>query len=188
MNAAHLVRHARRSSHLTQRALAARVRVHQPAIAVIEAGTHDTRVDQLDRILAGTGHRLSTLPTWAATAAETGEVLFDALRDGSGEDRAFRALIGFSDGLTAQDAPLRVALCVTPPASCGDRRFDAALAAICEHHLKGLPTPAWVHDPDLTLADPWIVDRYARPDIAEHTPPALRRHGVLLDAGELASV
>lgn len=90
-------------------------------------------------------------------------------------------LIGLSDGLAAIDeGALRVSLCVAEPAFTGDARFDAALAALTEHHLAGLPVPRWVDGPRRFLAEAWVVDRYALDDIAARTPAAFLRHGVHL--------
>jgi transcriptional regulator with XRE-family HTH domain len=188
MTAGTLLRSARRSRHLTQRELAARAGVHQPAVADIERGRKDTRVGQLERLLRATGHRLTTLPTWAATAAETAEIVSEALDAPDGEELAFRALIAFSDGLAAQEPALRVALCAAEPAPSGDARFDAAIAAVAEHHLARLTKPAWLAGPTRHLTEIWVVDPHAGDDIAELAPPAFRRRGVLLDAAELASV
>ena len=66
-------------------------------------------------------------------------------------------------------------------------RFDAAVAAVVEHHLApfGLPIPAGVNDPSRTLTAPWS----ATPGVADdEVPHAFRRHGVLLAASEMASV
>jgi hypothetical protein len=100
---------------------------------------------------------------------------------------AFRALIGLSDDLAGASPPLRVALCVTPPAPCGDVRFDAAVAAVVEHHLTkdGLPIPDWVHEPARSLEEPWAVSPYTEPS---EVPICFERHGVLLAASELESV
>jgi predicted transcriptional regulator len=58
MDAARTLRDARRRAGLTQRALATRTRIPQPAIARIERGTVVPRVDTLDRLLAGCGEQL----------------------------------------------------------------------------------------------------------------------------------
>lgn len=60
--AARMLRHARRSAGLTQRALAARTGVPQETIARIEAGRSDPRVETLDRLLEGCGYGLEHLP------------------------------------------------------------------------------------------------------------------------------
>ena len=189
MGAATLLRQARLSIAVSQRELAQRAGVAQPAVAVVERSHRDPSVGTLEHLLRSAGHRLITIPTWATTAAEAA----DELRQAVGSDRqtrALRLLIGFSDGLAAQSPDVRVALCVTRPASCGDRRIDAALAGLVEHHLApgGLPIPAWVSEPERSLADEWVVDPYAADDIAAVAVPALHRHGVLLAKSELASV
>lgn len=59
MNAAHLVRTARRRGGLTQSQLAARVGTSQPVISAYEHGARDPSIETLRRIVAGTGSRLS---------------------------------------------------------------------------------------------------------------------------------
>lgn len=187
MTAATLLRQSRRAEGLTQRDLAQRAGVHQPAIADIERHAHDTRVDQLDTVLAAAGRGLFALPTRARSAADWGDVIYDELRAAGGDSRAFRALIALSDDLAALSGALRVALSVAPPALCGDGRFDAAIAAVVEHRLAedGLPIPSWVDEPERQLAEPWVVSRFTDPSTV---PAAFRRHGVLLAVTELGSV
>ena len=60
--AARMLRHARRSARLTQRALAAKTGVPQETIARIEAGRADPRISMLDRLLEGCGYGLEHLP------------------------------------------------------------------------------------------------------------------------------
>jgi transcriptional regulator with XRE-family HTH domain len=60
--AARMLRHARRSAGLTQRALGAKTRVPQETIARIEAGRADPRVETLDRLLEGCDFGLEHLP------------------------------------------------------------------------------------------------------------------------------
>ena len=60
MDPARTLRDARRRAGLTQRALASRSGIPQPAIARIERGTVVPRVDTLDRLLAGCGEQLGT--------------------------------------------------------------------------------------------------------------------------------
>ncbi len=188
MTTARLVREARRGSGLSQRALAAKAGIHQPALADIERSAHDTRGDQLDRIVNAAGYRLAVLPTSAHSVADWADLVYQELRSSRGsEEVAFRALIGLSNDLLAVSKPLRVALCVTPPAPCGDPRFDAAIAAVVDHHLSSahLPVPDWVRQPSRVLTEPWHVSRFAAPD---SVPAAFRRHGVFLAGSELESV
>ena len=186
--AGRLLRQARRGSALTQRELSRRAQIAQPSIATLESGAHVPLVDRLDDLVARAGHRLVVLPTRASTASDIADAVYEALRSGN-RRRARRLLVQLNDDLASERGAVRVALAVTPPAPTGDRRFDAYIAALVDHHLsrKRLPIPEWVHEPDRFLDEPWTVDRFADPDIESATPPAFRRHGVLLDRADLAS-
>jgi len=59
MDVGRTLREARRSARVSQRELAMRTDVLQPAIARIEGGTVIPRVDTLDRLLAGCGMALA---------------------------------------------------------------------------------------------------------------------------------
>lgn len=61
-NAASHVNQARRAAGLSQRGLAARSGVPQPAIARIERGHQDPRADTLERLLAACGFELRLGP------------------------------------------------------------------------------------------------------------------------------
>jgi predicted transcriptional regulator len=58
MNAATTLRNARRAAGLSQRELARRAHVAQPAVARIEAGGVVPRVDTLEHLLRACGHTL----------------------------------------------------------------------------------------------------------------------------------
>jgi transcriptional regulator with XRE-family HTH domain len=185
---AQLIRGARRESNLTQQALAERSGATQPSIADIERSAHDTRVENLERLLAAAGHRIIILPTLARTVAEWGDdIRAELCSEHPREDVAFRSLIGLSDDLASAPKTIRTALCVTSPVNTGDVRFDAAIAAVVDHHLSSdrLPVPEWVQGPSKILTDPWRVSRFT--DDAD-VPAAFRRHGVYLAASELVSV
>lgn len=62
VDAANLLRYARRRAGLTQRELSARAGVAQPAIARIERGSVSPRLDTLDRLLSATGHGVELTP------------------------------------------------------------------------------------------------------------------------------
>lgn len=188
MTTAQLVREARRGGGLSQRALAAKVGITQPSLADIERSAHDTRVASLDRLIGAAGYRLFLLPTTSSSAASWANAIYDELRSARHSERvAFRALIGLSDELAAASGPLRVALCVAAPASTGDARYDAAIAAIVDYHLTRdrLPRPDWVREPSRVLDTAWEVSPYT--DISD-VPAVFRRHGVLLAKSELSSV
>jgi transcriptional regulator with XRE-family HTH domain len=188
MTTAQLVREARRGSGLTQRELASRAGFTQPALADIERSAHDTRGGALSRLVGAAGYGLFVLPTTARCAAAWADLIYQELRSPRrSEEVAFRALIGLNDDLVSVSESLRVALCVAPPAPCGDLRFDAGVAGVVDYHLSKaqLPVPSWVREPSRVLKETWFVSPYT--DLAE-VPTAFRRHGVRLAESELASV
>lgn len=184
-----LLRSARWCGGLSQRELALRAGDHQPTIAAIEAGRRDVRVGHPERLVARAGCRLSLIPTTAAPVAEVAAGIAEWLATGD-VDSAWRAFIQANDDLAAAPADVRVALCVCQPTPTGDPRFDAALAALVDHHLSGagLPVPAWVDDSSRFLAEPWSPDMFGPrgPDL--DVPEAFARHGVLIAASELEGV
>jgi transcriptional regulator with XRE-family HTH domain len=157
MTTAQLIRGARRESNLTQQALADRSGATQPSIADIERSAHDTRVENLERLLAAAGHRIIALPTLARTVAEWGDYIRAELcTERHSEEIAFRSLVGLSDDLASAPETIRTALCVTSPVNTGDVRFDAAIAAVVDHHLSSanLPVPEWVRLPTTRKSPP----------------------------------
>ena len=62
MGAARLLRYARRTAGLSQRELARRAGVPQPAIARVESGRTVPRADTLERLLHACGVRLELAP------------------------------------------------------------------------------------------------------------------------------
>lgn len=188
MTVAQLLRETRRAKGWTQRQLATRAHMTQPALAAIESSAHDTRGSTLERLISVAGYGLFVLPTTGQSAAHWADEIYQELRSSRrSEAVAFRAIIGLSDDLIAADPDVRVALCVAPPPPCGDRRFDAVVAAVVEHHLQplNLPIPAWVHEGHRLLESPWFATRDANEN---EVPAAFLRHGVYLAASELASV
>lgn len=188
--AAKLLKETRLASGLSTRSLARQAGTAPARLSEIERSVHDPSVGTLDRVLRSTGWQLVAVPSRAPTAATTALAISEFGTDGArGEERAFRALLSLSDGLSDAVPEVRVALCVAPAPTTGDARFDAAVAAVVEYHLvnAGLPVPAWVLEPSRSLSDPWVPDPYAGPDIADAAPEPFRRRGVLLAERELAS-
>ena|SRR5437870_4111543 len=88
MDAARVLRYARRRAALTQRELAAKAGIAQPTIARIESGAMVPRVDTLDRLLEACGMGLEVEP-----------------RPGIGEDRTLPAeLLAMSPARRARHA------------------------------------------------------------------------------------
>jgi len=75
------------------------------------------------------------------------------------------------------------------PRPTGDRRVDAALAALGEHLARrdGWPTPAWVRDPDLEAVPWWFVTalRGLHPRALVESPLSFRKRGIFITSGAL---
>jgi transcriptional regulator with XRE-family HTH domain len=84
MDAARVLRYARRRAGLTQRALATKAGVPQPAIARIERGALSPRVRTLEELLAAAGFTLELAPTIGAGVDRT---LISAALERSPEER-----------------------------------------------------------------------------------------------------
>ena len=191
MSASALLRSARSNAAVSQRQLAADSRISQPAIAVIESGSHDTSVDRLERLVAVLGHRLALLPTLARPVSEAADSLRAAISAGD-EEWAWRELIQASDDLASASPSVRVALAVNRPQPVGERRYDALLAALADFWLSvdQLPRPLWLDDSHYSLEEPWDVEELEslRAQARLATPESMRRHGVYLDPKQLLSV
>src|SRR5579884_803671 len=112
--AAELLQQARLASGRSQHVLARLAGCPQPRVSEVERSVSDPMVGTLDRLVRAAGHQLVVLPSRAPTAAATAAAVARYLGGGpGGEERAFRALIGFSDGLAGAEPAVRVALCVT---------------------------------------------------------------------------
>jgi len=73
--------------------------------------------------------------------------------------------------------------------STGDRRVDAALAALGEHLSRrdGWPTPRWVTDPQLEAVPWWFVTalKGLHPRALVESPLSFRKRGVFITNGAL---
>ena len=189
--AAALLRSARINRGVTQRALAASCRIHQPGISAIESGAEDATVGRLDGILAHLGSRLTIIPTTLRAAWEvaTDIGVHLAVKD---ERSAWREIIQLNDDLRRVDGATRVALVINPPAPTGDVRFDALIAGVIDCALTddALPLPTWLQESKYTLSEPWDVEEVPslRRDARRNTPAPLVLHGIYLDRSVLVSV
>jgi transcriptional regulator with XRE-family HTH domain len=187
VNAAQLLRQARLARRVSQRDLARRGGVQQPAVAAVESGRRDPTVATLDRLLGALGYGLVALPTRRASVAATAEQIRSDLA-AHDETTAFRRLLQINKDLAAEGPVIRVALCAPPPPLTGDPRLDAFVAALVEHHLgrDGLPVPTWVDDSP-PLVDPWfVVDLPAfRDDALTSSPAAFKQRNIYVNASEL---
>ena len=72
--------------------------------------------------------------------------------------------------------------------------WDALLAAVTEHLAweHELEPPEWVHEPDRFCNPPWLVTDWPKGEPSDvdperFSPPAIRRHGTLIDPRSLDS-
>jgi len=181
-----LLRSARTSQGVTQRALAASSGVHQPRIAALESATEDATVSRLEALLRQLGTQLTLIPSNLRPVWAAGADVRRALRT------AWREVIQLNDDLRAADSAICVALAIATPEPTGDHRFDALLAAVTDSCLcdRRLPRPAWLDDDSRRLSEPWDVEDVVELQKAARkaTPKSIRRHGIYLDPSVLASV
>lgn len=189
-NASTLVRAARKSRRLTQDQLAERTRIDQAAVSRSERG-RDAEFSTVDRLLAGTGHRLYSAPTRRDDAATVAAEIRQRLSDGD-KDRALRALIQLNDNLVAERGLVRGVLGLAEPEPTKSPVWDAALAAVVAWRLReeGLPTPDWVDAPSRFVRE----SRGLEVDAADPLPPdsevpeEFAKRGVLVWRDTFASV
>lgn len=182
MNASTALRAARADKGWSQRELAGRCGVAQPSLSDIESGERDTTVGKLEQILQAAGYRLVAIPTTRPTVADWAATLTGISANSSGVVR--KTLVQISDDLAGAAPATCIALCLTPPATTGDRRIDATLAALVENALakRHLPLPAWVDEPDRSSNVAWDLVHHPklRDRARERTPEPFRRRNVFV--------
>lgn len=190
MSAGALIRSARKSVRLTQRTLGQRAQLSQSHLSLIEQGHQNPSFDAVERALRSAGHRLIAVPTLRDDAASIASEIRRALIE-TRSDRALRGFLQLNDNLRAEHGATRFALAISEPESTGSTQWDAAIAAIVEHHLSAeqLPLPEWVLDPARALRRSWVLgesDYTLTPD-ASRVPPEFLRRRVLVDSDTLLS-
>lgn len=182
---------ARHAAGLTQAQLAALADTTQSAIAAYEAGTREPTMPVLARMVAATGARLVLGIERDPAVYRLADAAVDiAAVDAADEARRLRLVFEFLRGAHDDGAPLAV-LVGAEPATTGDARFDALLAAVAEDLCvqADVAPPAWVHHPSRFLDGAWWVSRLpsARAAALVHAPASFRRRGVMLDRRDLVA-
>lgn len=191
MQAATVVRTARRVAGLSQTQLAERSGVAASAISQIEAGKRNPSFETVTRLIASTGGQLVSVPTRIGTAATIALQIAEDLRAGK-QAYALRAFIQLNDNLCSVEGSTRLALCITEPAPTGSKRWDAALAGLVAYRLRqeGIGAPAWANEPSRFLGKVWNISEgtyYAAADPADVPHEFLERR-VHVEARDLESV
>lgn len=122
--------------------------------------------------------------------AMTIERLAAHVADEAEADRRWSLLLEFMEEYEHEPATGRPSLVEVEPGGTNDAHWDALLAGIAEWLAArdGFTAPPWVGTPERTLSDLWSPHELAslRRLAADHVPPEIRRHGVLIDPYDLA--
>jgi transcriptional regulator with XRE-family HTH domain len=173
---------------LTQTEVARRAETSQSAVAAYESGARTPSLSTLERLTRACDHELALVVCprvrrGAASLSELAPAIADDLRVGD-EQGALRLLYGFADDFRGSSRPGQAGLIAEEPASTGDPRFDAALAATAEFFASEaqLTVPAWVDGPS-RFVEPWWFNA-SRPAFHAYTlaqsPAVFVRHGVFV--------
>ena len=191
MSASTLIQAARRSRRLSQKQLSQQSGVAQSSLSLLESGRRHPSTETLERLLAVTGHQLVAIPTRRTDAAGAAASIAKSLTANRRGD-AVRNFIQLADDLAAEHDEVRYALTIATPIDTGEKRWDAALAALVEHrlHEEGLPFPSWTRSAERRLSRAWTFGsgRYDIPVDRSRVPIAFLEHGVLIDRDTLVSV
>lgn len=191
MRTATILREARHRAGLSQEELARRARTSQPTLAAYETGRVVPRLETLERILEAAGYELSVLAQpvlrrGAESITEVSRELREILHQ-EGERGAWRRLLDFVDDFRGSARPGQEWLVAEEPPSCGDARFDAAVAALVEFLCDeaGLNWPRWTDAPGRFVEPWWFVSglRGYEAMALRDSPVELKRHGVFVNEG-----
>ncbi|WP_375388339.1 helix-turn-helix domain-containing protein [uncultured Amnibacterium sp.] len=185
------LRAARKSRQLTQAQLAQLAGVDQARVSRSEGDDEVPRFDTVDRLLAGSGHRLYAAPTRRDDAATAAWRIRGSLERGDRHD-ALRHLIQLNDDLLAESGLVRGVLAVTTPERTGRKVWDAAIAALVSWRLQEerIPLPDWVADGARALQHARVLQVDPADPVPgdADVPESFRRHGVLVWRDTFASV
>jgi len=186
-----LIRSARQEADLSQDELAARAHTSQPTVASYEAGRRAPRLDTLARLLDACDYELDieARPRVRRGAVPIAEVArqFTSIAAAEGSRAAWRRLLDFVDDFRASPRAGQRALVRDAPASTGERRFDAAIAALVELLCAEVDFrhPDWTEEPE-RFAEPWwfVSELEGFEAMAlRDSPVSFARHGVFVNEG-----
>ncbi len=193
-----LIRAARRRAGWSQTQLARAAGTTRQWISLLEGGGHRrAEMGKVIATLAALGLELRSVATqpslapgrtWT-TAADAAEAIREELGRGD-TDFALRMLTRALADLRALDDPTEIAAFLVEPASTGDHRWDALLAAVIsrECRTRRIPAPAWTTVAPLT---PWwfpAADPVLDARTIQRTPIDLSIKGIWLDGRALETL
>lgn len=203
-----LIKRARLQSGMSLTELARAANTSVSTLSKYENGRKSPEYRTLYRILRATGASLRLVmpespnlkvnvstPGVRSTPTEsvlrpTGQYI-EKIKSGldDSDSVAFRALVQFADDFRRTNNMGRHLAVINQPDTTGDRRFDAAVAALVEYLCRenGVSVPAWVNDEELISKPVWYVSGEDSWTYIE-TPIEFRKHGVMIHKGAFASV
>jgi transcriptional regulator with XRE-family HTH domain len=196
MEVGRLVKEARTRAGLSQVELARRAGTSQPTVAGYETGRLLPRLDTLARLLEVSGHdlviravpmvRRGAVPI-ALVSKEVRVILHD-----EGDVGAWRRILDFVDDMRGSSPAGMWSLVHDAPPSCGDSRFDAAMAAIVEQLCTEahVAIPEWTDEAERFVEPWWFVSGLPGFEAMalRDSPIAFARHGVFVNEGALDRV
>lgn len=191
MKTSDLLKGMRKAAGLSQEELAGRAGTSQPTLAVYEAGRAEPRLATLERLAAAADFDLSVearakVRRGALPIAAAAEDVALLLR-GKGDGPAWRRLLDFVDDFRGSPVPGKRWLVEDSPGSCGDRRFDGAMAALVELLCTeaDLGYPPWTDEPERFAEPWWFVSGLTGFEAMalRDSPIAFARHGVFVNEG-----
>lgn len=181
---------ARKQRGISAAEVALRAGIQRSNLSAIERGRRDCTVSTLEKLAAGAGLRLVVTdlggrPLVSETARSIGRYVAEC-----NEAAAYRALLQLNNDLASAGPSEAEVLANVEPDPISPE-WDAAVAGLVEWRLAdiGASLPAWTSRKVRNAAihwAPWSEIRVVEPDPAE-VPEPLRRRGVYLEKGELAS-
>lgn len=192
-----VVRSARRRMGWSQTELARNAGTTRQWVSLVEGGHPRAEMGMVLATLNALGFDLSAVAprsdaapgrTWM-TAADSAEAIREELVRGD-TDFALRMLTRAVADFRALDEPSDIAAFLVEPASTGDHRWDALLAAAIsrECRTRGLRAPAWTNVEPLT---PWwfpAADPVLDARTMQRTPIDLSIKGIWLDERALETL
>ncbi|MCM3885056.1 hypothetical protein [Frankia sp. R82] len=124
-----------------------------------------------------------------AAAVAAGMLSVDSRLQDVWRHAVIQLLDDYTSVLRHQGMEAAQAMWSNQPRPSGDRRVDAAFAALGEHLARrdGWPAPRWVRDPALEAVPWWFVTalRGLHPRALVESPLSFRKRGIFITRGAL---
>jgi hypothetical protein len=141
----------------------------------------------MDMVLVGSFRTVDEAAVVASTMISSGCALKDVWRHA-----VLQMLDNYISILRHEGTQAAAAMCTTAPRLSGDRRVDAALAALAEHLARrdGWVRPRWAVDPQREAEPWWFVTplRGLHPRALVESPLSFCKRGVFITSGALDRV